>query len=168
MIKESKWSQEYKDSIDCNKPQKGFSQRAHCQGLKKKKNKKAEDTLHELHTAATELEELGFVKEASVIHEEFIKLAKNHGGLQDWFKNEKWVDLRRPKKDGGYEPCGRSKSKDGKKPVCTPANKAKNLDKKERSQRLREKAKKEKEPNPDKKPNTTKYSPGAGGKSNVS
>jgi hypothetical protein len=166
MEKTSKWSQEYKDSIDCNNP-KGFSQRAHCQGLKKK-NKKAEDTLHELHTAATELEELGFVSEASAIHEEFIKLAKNHGGLQDWFKNEKWVDLRRPKKDGGYEPCGRSKSKDGKKPVCTPANKAKNLDKKERSQRLREKAKKEKEPNPDKKPNTTKYSPGAGGKSNVS
>ena len=49
-----------------------------------------------------------------------------------------------------------------------PANKAKNLDKKERSQRLREKAKKEKEPNPDKKPNVTKYSPGAGGKSNKS
>ncbi len=167
MEKTSKWSKEYKDSIDCDNP-KGFSQRAHFQGLKKKKEKSAEDTLHELHTAAVELEELGFIKEASVIHEEFIKLAKNHGGLQDWFKNEKWVDLRRPKKGGGYEQCGRSKAKDGKKPVCTPANKAKNLDKKERSQRLKEKTKKEKEPNPDKKPNVTKYSPGAGGKSNVS
>ena len=167
MERTSKWSKEYKDSIDCDNP-KGFSQRAHCQGLKKKKEKSAEDTLHELHTAAVELEELGFIKEASVIHEEFIKLAKNHGGLQDWFKNEKWVDLRRPKKGGGYEPCGRSETKDGKKPVCTPANKAKNLDKKERSQRLKEKSKKEKEPNPDKKPNVTKYSPGAGGKSNVS
>ena len=29
-----KWSQKYKKSIDCNNP-KGFSQRAHCQGLKK-------------------------------------------------------------------------------------------------------------------------------------
>lgn len=29
-----KWSQKYKDSIDCNNP-KGFSQRAHCQGKKK-------------------------------------------------------------------------------------------------------------------------------------
>ena len=29
-----KWSQEYKDSIDCNNP-KGFSQKAHCQGKKK-------------------------------------------------------------------------------------------------------------------------------------
>jgi hypothetical protein len=34
---EEKWSQKYKDSIDCKNP-KGFSQRAHCQG----KNKKSE------------------------------------------------------------------------------------------------------------------------------
>ena len=94
--------------------------------------------------------------------------AKGHGGLDTWFHKERWVDLRRPKKDGGYEPCGRGDTSKGKKPVCTPANKAKNIDKKERTQRLKEKAKKEKEPNPDKKPNVTKYSPGAGGKSNVS
>jgi len=31
-----KWSEKYKRSIDCNNP-KGFSQRAHCQGRKKKK-----------------------------------------------------------------------------------------------------------------------------------
>lgn len=30
-----KWSQKYKDSIDCSNP-KGFSQKAHCQGRKKK------------------------------------------------------------------------------------------------------------------------------------
>ena len=30
-----KWSEKYKRSIDCNNP-KGFSQRAHCQGRKKK------------------------------------------------------------------------------------------------------------------------------------
>lgn len=34
-VSEAEWSQKYKDSIDCNNP-KGFSQRAHCQGLKKK------------------------------------------------------------------------------------------------------------------------------------
>jgi len=34
-ISEAKWSKEYKDSINCNNP-KGFSQRAHCQSLKKK------------------------------------------------------------------------------------------------------------------------------------
>ena len=33
-----KWSEKYKNSIDCNNP-KGFSQRAHCQGKKKKENK---------------------------------------------------------------------------------------------------------------------------------
>lgn len=29
------WSREYKKSINCNRP-KGFSQRAHCQGRKKR------------------------------------------------------------------------------------------------------------------------------------
>jgi nitrogen fixation/metabolism regulation signal transduction histidine kinase len=32
---EEKWSQKYKNSIDCNDP-KGFSQRAYCQGKKKR------------------------------------------------------------------------------------------------------------------------------------
>jgi len=31
---EEKWSQKYKNSINCSNP-KGFSQRAHCQGRKK-------------------------------------------------------------------------------------------------------------------------------------
>jgi hypothetical protein len=31
-----KWSTKYKRSINCNNP-KGFSQKAHCQGRKKKK-----------------------------------------------------------------------------------------------------------------------------------
>ena len=31
-----KWTQKYKKSIDCNNP-KGFSQRAYCQGRKKRK-----------------------------------------------------------------------------------------------------------------------------------
>jgi hypothetical protein len=36
---DEKWSQKYKDSINCNNP-KGFSQKAHCQG-RKKENKEA-------------------------------------------------------------------------------------------------------------------------------
>jgi hypothetical protein len=32
------WSEKYKRSIDCSRP-KGFSQRAHCQGRKKKINR---------------------------------------------------------------------------------------------------------------------------------
>jgi len=36
---EEKWSEKYKKSIDCNNP-KGFSQKAHCQGKKKKGEQK--------------------------------------------------------------------------------------------------------------------------------
>lgn len=36
---DEKWSEKYKNSIDCNNP-KGFSQKAHCQGKKKKKENK--------------------------------------------------------------------------------------------------------------------------------
>jgi len=32
---DEEWSDKYKRSIDCNNP-KGFSQKAHCQGRKKK------------------------------------------------------------------------------------------------------------------------------------
>jgi hypothetical protein len=97
------------------------------------------------------------------------KRSKMHpGGLKDWVENEKWVDIRRPKKGGGYEPCGRNDTTKGKKPVCVPSNKAKSLDKKEIKNRKRQKARKEREPNPGKKPNTTKYTEQAGGKSNVS
>jgi hypothetical protein len=94
--------------------------------------------------------------------------AKNHGGLDDWFKKEKWVRVDAPKKKGKFQPCGRGDTSKGKKPVCVPVNKAKNLSDRERRNRIRQKRKKEREPNPDKKPNVTKYSPGAGGKSNVS
>ena len=36
-LAEKKWSKKYKRSIDCNNP-KGFSQKAHCAGRKKKEN----------------------------------------------------------------------------------------------------------------------------------
>lgn len=101
-------------------------------------------------------------------NESLEKEAKNHGGLDDWFKKEKWVRVDEPKKDGKYQPCGRNDTSKGKKPVCVPVNKAKNLTEKERKNRVRQKRKKEKEPNPGKKPNTTTYTEQAGGKSNVS
>ena len=97
------------------------------------------------------------------------KKSKMHpGGLKDWVENENWRDLRRKNKKGGYEPCGRNDTSKGEKPVCVPANKAKNLTEKQLKNRKRQKARKEKEPNPGKKPNTTKYTEQAGGKSNVS
>ena len=101
-------------------------------------------------------------------YEKEAKKSKNHGGLDDWFKKEKWVRVDAPKKKGKYQPCGRADTSKGKKPVCVPVNKAKNLSDKERKNRVRQKRNKEKESNPDKKPNVTKYTPSAGGKSNVS
>ena len=101
-------------------------------------------------------------------YEKEAKKGKSHGGLDDWFDNEKWVRVDAPKKKGKYQPCGRGDTSKGKKPVCVPVNKAKNLSDKERKNRVRQKRNKEKEANPDKKPNVTKYTPSAGGKSNVS
>ena len=37
-VNEKKWSDKYKKSIDCNNP-KGFSQKEHCDGKKKKESK---------------------------------------------------------------------------------------------------------------------------------
>ena len=46
-----------------------------------------------------------------------------HTGLKKWF-GEKWVDISRPKKGGGYAPCGRRKAGKGGYPKCVPAAKA--------------------------------------------
>ena len=54
---------------------------------------------------------------------------KTEKDLREWFA-EKWVDISRPKKGGGYEPCGRrtegmSESDYRKKyPKCVPASRA--------------------------------------------
>ena len=46
-------------------------------------------------------------------------------GLKQWFK-QKWVDISRPKKGGGFKSCGRKKAKKSSKgyPKCVPAAKA--------------------------------------------
>jgi hypothetical protein len=48
---------------------------------------------------------------------------KPRGGLTKWFK-EKWVDISRPKKGGGFEKCGRKKARSKSYPKCVPASKA--------------------------------------------
>jgi len=50
-------------------------------------------------------------------------MAKASGGLSRWFK-ENWVDISRPKKGGGYEPCGRGDADKGQYPKCVPASRA--------------------------------------------
>jgi len=58
--------------------------------------------------------------------------------LTKWF-NEKWVDISRPKKGGGYMPCGRKKAKKGKYPKCVPAAKAARMTPAQRRSAIRRK-----------------------------
>ena len=45
------------------------------------------------------------------------------GGLRQWVA-EKWVDIGAPKKNGKYQPCGRSKGSKRAYPKCVPLAKA--------------------------------------------
>lgn len=51
--------------------------------------------------------------------------------LDTWFR-ERWVDISRPKKGGGYEPCGRADASSGKYPKCVPASRAARMSASER------------------------------------
>jgi len=48
------------------------------------------------------------------------------GGLRKWVA-EKWVDIGAPKKNGKYQPCGRSKGSKRKYPKCVPLAKARSM-----------------------------------------
>jgi len=63
---------------------------------------------------------------------------KPSGGLTKWFK-EKWVDISRPKKGGGYAACGRKTSKKGKYPKCVPASRAARMTKAQKRSAIRRK-----------------------------
>lgn len=52
-----------------------------------------------------------------------IQIVSEQKSLKQWFK-EKWVDISRPKKGGGFEPCGRDDAAKGEYPKCVPASKA--------------------------------------------
>ena len=45
------------------------------------------------------------------------------GGLRKWV-SDKWVDIGAPKKNGKYQPCGRSKGSKRAYPKCVPLAKA--------------------------------------------
>jgi len=49
--------------------------------------------------------------------ETFVGDETKRGGLGKWF-DEEWVDISRPKKGGGFEPCGRGDADSGKYPKC--------------------------------------------------
>ena len=65
-------------------------------------------------------------------------MAKPRGGLTKWFK-EDWVDISRPKKGGGFEKCGRTKSGSKKYPKCLTAAKAAPLTPAKRKSAIRRK-----------------------------
>jgi len=54
------------------------------------------------------------------------------GGLRKWV-SEKWVDIGAPKKDGKYQPCGRSKGSKRKYPKCVPLAKATRMTKSQKA-----------------------------------
>ncbi len=58
--------------------------------------------------------------------------------LTKWF-GENWVDISRPKKGGGFEKCGRSKSGAKMYPKCLPASKAARMSPAERKSAIRRK-----------------------------
>ena len=76
----------------------------------------------------------------STKNEEVNIVVARSGGLTKWFK-EKWVDISRPKKGGGYEKCGRKKAKKSRKgyPKCVPASKAARMTKAQRASAIRRK-----------------------------
>ena len=53
-------------------------------------------------------------------------------GLKKWL-DEKWVDIGAPKKNGKYQPCGRSKGSKRKYPKCVPLAKATRMTKGEKA-----------------------------------
>jgi len=108
MEKESKWTKKYKDSIDCSKPQKGFSQKAHCQGLKKKKMKKSH-VIQELNKVAEILENIKLFKEARAVHNVFVKVASE---LQDGHEVSFPMDLEKALKK--FSPDNFEVDEDGK------------------------------------------------------
>ena len=59
-------------------------------------------------------------------------------GLRAWVK-EKWVDIGAPKKDGKYQPCGRSKGSKRKYPKCVPLAKATRMTKAQKASAVKRK-----------------------------
>jgi hypothetical protein len=159
------WSKKYKRSIDCNNP-KGFSQKAHCAGRKKRENvmsSKLEELVGKPITEEQFDEAAG--KKDACYHKvkarydvwpsayasgALVKCRKvgaaNWGkskkeGLGDKIakklKKHKGVNLKK-KKGGGHPPCGTSGKKRGYA-KCVPASKAARMTDKQKASATRRK-----------------------------
>ena len=115
------WSEKYKKSIDCDNP-KGFSQRAHCQGRKKKMSEEKKD--HEYSMARSELKTV-----SNAVKRLQKKMGKKgEGNLEAWVQSKitkaaDYIDTaadyvtneETDKEEGLRDWFGKSRSKDGKK-----------------------------------------------------
>ena len=63
------------------------------------------------------------------------------GGLDKWFKKEKWVDISRTNADGSHPPCGRKKASTKGYPKCVPKAKAKRMTKAQKTSAVKRKRK---------------------------
>jgi len=149
------WSEKYKKSIDCNNP-KGFSQRAHCQGRKKKMKESVEILDADGNLFATIID---IIKGSDYKFKSFTQpedsINENKSGdssLHDWFTKSRasdgtpgWVQL------GGKhagEPCAKQPGQTTK-PKCGSSKMKADLSDKEEESAFRRKN--EEDPNPDRK-----------------
>ena len=73
------------------------------------------------------------------LRKEFVMRAYySKGGLREWVA-QKWVDIGAPKKNGKYQPCGRSKGSKRKYPKCVPLAKATRMTKSQKASAVRRK-----------------------------
>ena len=97
-------------------------------------------------------EEFEFFDWENDFSEEELSLEVDGKSLKDWFR-EDWVDISRPKPDGGFEPCGRDDANKGKYPKCVPASRAAKMSAEEIASAVRRKRRAESvEVRQDKKP----------------
>ena len=129
---EEGWSDKYKKSIDCNNP-KGFSQKAHCQGKKKKMNedRQIKKIVKQLRKSVK-----SHAKQADTLEKKITE-----GSLHKWFKGSKskdgkggWVNVV----TGGT--CASDEPGEGT-PKCVSSSKRASMSKKERLSAARRKKK---------------------------
>lgn len=121
-VKEN-WSDKYKKSIDCNNP-KGFSQKAHCQGRKKKMEEQKD---HEYSMARSELSTI--MNAAKRLQ---TKMGKGEGEIEAWVQSKitkaaDYLDTAADYIDSGEmnEEDDKKNKSSGKKDACYHKVKAK-------------------------------------------
>jgi hypothetical protein len=151
------WSKNYKRSIDCSRP-KGFSQKAHCAGRKKRRtggetiSKSISEQIFKIMQIFEDLQsnrDEVLLEGLSVDALEVLRMLSTseilNEDLRKWFK-QKWVRFGPDGKIRGA--CARGSKSEGK-PKCLPKAKAHAMGKKGRAKAAGRKRRKD--PNPERK-----------------